>query len=65
MILSASTDDVKEPLRPHLEQIHQVLSEIVCVSPFDVARDVLLAHYEVLQCFRAIVLLYPEEGLDR
>ncbi|XP_058805829.1 maestro heat-like repeat-containing protein family member 1 [Phymastichus coffea] len=65
LILTASTDDVKELLKPHLEQIHQVLSEIVSISPFDVTRDVLLAHYEVLQCFRAIVLLYPEEALEK
>jgi hypothetical protein len=65
LILNAATNDVKEILRPFLEQIHLVLSEIISVAPFDAARDALLTHYEVLQCFRAIVILFPEEGLDR
>ncbi|XP_031777051.1 maestro heat-like repeat-containing protein family member 1 isoform X2 [Nasonia vitripennis] len=62
---AASAEDVKELVRPNLEQIHQVLSDIVSVAPFEATRDALLTHYEVLQCFRAVVVLYPEEGLDR
>ena len=65
LILNSATADVKELLRPHLEQIHQVLSEIICLVPFEANRDALLTHYEALQCFRSIVVLYPEEGLDR
>lgn len=66
IILNAANNDVKELLRPNLEQIHQVLSDIVSVAPFDEAtRAALLTHYEVLQCFHAVVMLYPEEGLDR
>ena len=65
MILSSATEEDKESLRQYLEQIHQVLFEYICVMPFEAARDALLTHYEVLKCFRAIVVLYPEEGLDR
>nr|ACE75349.1 HEAT repeat-containing protein [Glyptapanteles indiensis] len=59
----------KELLRPHLEPIQQILFELVNVTPAfetrsNLSRDALLTHYEVLQCYRAIVTLYPEEGLD-
>lgn len=65
LILTSATDTEKEPLKLHLEQIHHVLLDMVSVAPFEATREVLLAHYEVLQCFRAIVLLYPDESLDR
>lgn len=65
LVLNAATDDVKELLRPNLEQTHQVILDLVSVTPFEATREVLLTHYEVLQCFKAIVFLYPEEGLDR
>lgn len=65
MILSAATEKDKENLRQYLENIHQVLFEYVCITPFAVSRDTLLTHYEILKCFHAIVVLYPEEGLDR
>lgn len=48
-----------------MEHIHQTLSEFVSICPFEATRDVLLTHYEVLQCSRSLVILYPEEGLDR
>ncbi|XP_008560336.1 maestro heat-like repeat-containing protein family member 1 [Microplitis demolitor] len=59
----------KELLRPHMESIQQILFELVNVTPAyesrsNVSRDALLTHYEVLQCYRAIITLYPEEGLD-
>lgn len=59
----------RELLRPHLEPIQQILFELVNVTPAfetrsSLSRDALLTHYEVLQCYRAIVTLYPEEGLD-
>ncbi|EZA49279.1 HEAT repeat-containing protein 7A [Ooceraea biroi] len=59
-----NTND-KEPVRPFMENIHQVLFEFISVSPFEAARDVLLTHYEILQCSRSLVILFPEEGLDR
>ncbi|XP_014215700.1 maestro heat-like repeat-containing protein family member 1 isoform X1 [Copidosoma floridanum] len=65
LILNAATSDEKEQLRLHLEHTHHVLLEAVSIAPFEAARDELLAHYEVLKCFKAIVVLYPEEGLDR
>ncbi|KAJ8688258.1 hypothetical protein QAD02_024053 [Eretmocerus hayati] len=64
-ILNASNNELKEALRPHLDQMHQTLLENVSIAPFDIVREALLTHYEVLQCFRSIVLLYPEDGLDR
>ncbi|KAK2577321.1 hypothetical protein KPH14_003451 [Odynerus spinipes] len=65
VVLNCAAENEKEALRPFLEQIHQVLSELVCTSPFEASRDVLLTHYEVLQCSRSLIILYPEEGLDR
>ncbi|XP_043485318.1 maestro heat-like repeat-containing protein family member 1 [Leptopilina heterotoma] len=65
VILSSAIEADKENLRQYLENIHQVLFEYVCITPFTVNRDTLLTHYEVLKCFHAIVVLYPEEGLDR
>ncbi|KAI4498116.1 hypothetical protein M0802_006940 [Mischocyttarus mexicanus] len=65
VVLSCAMENEKEALRPLLEQIHQVLSELVCIVPFEASRDVLLTHYQVLQCFRSLIILYPEEGLDR
>ncbi|XP_015183266.1 PREDICTED: maestro heat-like repeat-containing protein family member 1 [Polistes dominula] len=65
MVLSCAMENEKEALRSFLEQIHQVLSELVCTVPFEASRDVLLTHYQVLQCFRSLIILYPEEGLDR
>jgi len=55
----------KETIRPFMENIHQVLFEFISVSPFEAAREVLLTHYEILQCSRSLVILFPEEGLDR
>ncbi|CAD6243793.1 GSCOCG00013142001-RA-CDS [Cotesia congregata] len=62
-------NQARELLRPHLEPIQQILFELVNVTPAfetrsSLSRDALLTHYEVLQCYRAIVTLYPEEGLD-
>lgn len=65
VVLSCATKNEKEALRSLLEQIHQVLSELVCIVPFEASRDVLLTHYQVLQCSRSLIILYPEEGLDR
>ena len=65
MLLNCTKEDEKESLRPFLEQMHQTLFDLVSVTPFEAYRDALLTHYEVLQCSRAIVVLYPEEGLDR
>lgn len=55
----------KEIVRPFMESIHQSLFEFISVCPFEAARDVLLTHYEILQCSRSLVILFPEEGLDR
>nr|XP_050863894.1 maestro heat-like repeat-containing protein family member 1 [Vespula vulgaris] len=65
VVLSCATENEKEVLRSFLEQIHQVLSELVCIIPFEASRDVLLTHYQVLQCSRSLIILFPEEGLDR
>lgn len=66
MILSSvETENDKEAIRPFMENIHQTLSEFVSICPFEAARDAVLIHYEVLQCSRSLVVLYPEEGLDR
>ncbi|XP_034951758.1 maestro heat-like repeat-containing protein family member 1 [Chelonus insularis] len=59
-----NTED-KEVLRPFIDPIQQVLFELVNVTPFEAFRDALLTHYEVLQCYRALVILFPEEGLDK
>lgn len=48
-----------------MDLIHQTLSEVVSIQPFEATRDILLTHYEVLRCTRSLVILYPEEGLDR
>ncbi|KAG5339130.1 MROH1 protein, partial [Acromyrmex heyeri] len=66
MILSSvETENDKEAIRAFMEIIHQTLSEFVSICPFEAARDAVLTHYEVLQCSRSLVVLYPEEGLDR
>ncbi|XP_046813255.1 maestro heat-like repeat-containing protein family member 1 [Vespa crabro] len=65
VVLSCATENEKEALRSLLEHIHQVLSELVCIIPFEASRDVLLTHYQVLQCYRSLIILYPEEGLER
>lgn len=66
MILSCvETENDKEGIRPFMETIHQTLFEFVSICPFEAARDVVLTHYEVLQCSRSLVVLYPEEGLHR
>ncbi|KAL0107180.1 hypothetical protein PUN28_015596 [Cardiocondyla obscurior] len=62
---SVETETDKEAIRPFMDHIHQTLSEFVSICPFEAARDTVLTHYEVLQCSRSIVVLYPEEGLDR
>lgn len=60
------TESDKEAIRTSIEHIHQTLFEYVSVSPYEATpRDVLLTHFEVLQCFKSLVTLYPEEGLDR
>ncbi|KAK0166476.1 hypothetical protein PV328_004896 [Microctonus aethiopoides] len=59
------SDEVKELLRPYIDQIQQTLFDLVSVSPFEDYRDAFLTHYEVVQCFRAIIILFPEDGLDR
>ncbi|KYN02585.1 PREDICTED: maestro heat-like repeat-containing protein family member 1 [Cyphomyrmex costatus] len=66
MILSSvEIENDKEAIRAFMEPIHQTLSEFVSIRPFEAARDAVLTHYEVLQCSRSLVVLYPEEGLDR
>ncbi|KAL6261907.1 hypothetical protein P5V15_006990 [Pogonomyrmex californicus] len=66
VILSyVENENDKEAIRPFIENIHQILFEFVSICPFEAARDVVLTHYEVLQCSRSLVVLYPEEGLDR
>lgn len=66
MILSSvETENDKEAIRAFMEMIHQTLSEFVSICPFEATRDAVLTHYEVLQCSRSLVVLYPEEGLDR
>ncbi|KAG7209580.1 hypothetical protein KM043_011242 [Ampulex compressa] len=64
-LLNHISENDKETLRPFLDPIHQVSSELISISPFEVSRIVLLTHYQVLQCCKSLVLLYPEEGLDR
>lgn len=60
------TESDKEAIRTSIEYIHQTLFEYVSVSPYEATpRDMLLTHFEVLQCFKSLVTLYPEEGLDR
>ncbi|XP_077256814.1 maestro heat-like repeat-containing protein family member 1 [Temnothorax americanus] len=65
ILSSVETENDKEAIRPFMENIHQTLSEFVSICPFEAARDAVLTHYEVLQCSRSLVVLYPEEGLDR
>ncbi|XP_012526722.2 maestro heat-like repeat-containing protein family member 1 isoform X1 [Monomorium pharaonis] len=65
ILSSVQTKNNKEAIRPFMESIHQTLFEFVSVCPFEAARDTVLIHYEVLQCSRSLVVLYPEEGLDR
>uniref|UniRef100_A0ABD2XLD7 Maestro heat-like repeat-containing protein family member 1 n=1 Tax=Trichogramma kaykai TaxID=54128 RepID=A0ABD2XLD7_9HYME len=65
ILLVRANNEVKEILRPYLDQLHQILLDMVSATPFEAVREVLLTHYEVLQCFRAIVILFPDEGLDR
>lgn len=65
ILSSVETENDKEAIRPFMEHIHQTLSEFVSICPFEAARDAVLTHYEVLQCSRSLVILYPEEGLDR
>ncbi|XP_012277895.1 maestro heat-like repeat-containing protein family member 1 isoform X2 [Orussus abietinus] len=64
-LLTRATSAEKESLRPLLESVHRTLSELVSPTPFEAPREALLVHYEALRCARALVLLYPEEGLDR
>lgn len=64
-MLNGTTNDIKEFLKPYLDLIHSMLVDMICISPFETARDAVLIHYEALQCFRSIVLLHPEEGLER
>lgn len=65
ILSSVENESDKEAIRPFMENIHQTLSEFVSICPFEAARDAVLTHYEVLQCSRSLVVLYPEEGLDR
>lgn len=65
ILLNNTVDDSREVLRPFLDQLQTTLFDLVSVTPFETYRDALLTHYEVLQCFRSLVVLYPEEGLDR
>ncbi|XP_024939150.1 maestro heat-like repeat-containing protein family member 1 isoform X2 [Cephus cinctus] len=65
MLLNNIIEEEKEVIKQFLESLHHTLSEFVSVNPFDVSREALLTHYETLQCFRAIVISYPDEGLDR
>ncbi|XP_011301504.1 maestro heat-like repeat-containing protein family member 1 [Fopius arisanus] len=65
ILLNNTLEENREALRPFLEQLQTILFDLVNVTPFEAFRDALLTHYEVLQCFRSLVVLYPEEGLDR
>ncbi|XP_063985336.1 maestro heat-like repeat-containing protein family member 1 [Diachasmimorpha longicaudata] len=65
ILLNNTLEESRELLRPFLEQLQTILFDLVNVTPFEAFRDALLTHYEVLQCFRSLVILYPEEGLDR
>ncbi|XP_066601131.1 maestro heat-like repeat-containing protein family member 1 [Prorops nasuta] len=55
----------KEALRPFLDSLFLGLFDLINISPFEAPRDVQLVHYEALQCSRILVLLFPEEALDR
>lgn len=65
VVLHCATVDDKEALRTQMEQLHQTLFGFVSILPFNEARDDLLTHYEVLKCSKSMVILYPEEALDR
>lgn len=65
MLLNCTSEETREIVRPFLESMQHSLFDLIIVTPFEALRDTLLTHYEALQCFRAIVVLYPEEGLDK
>lgn len=64
MLLNNTGPD-KEPMRPLIEPIQESLFDLVSTTPFETHRDALLTHYEVLQCFRGLVVLFPDEGLEK
>lgn len=66
MLLNCTTEESREVVRPFLESMQHSLFDLIIVTAYDpTKRYASLIHYEVLQCFRSIVVLYPEEGLDR
>ncbi|KMQ97699.1 heat repeat-containing protein 7a [Lasius niger] len=59
------TESDKEAIRSSIEYIHQTLFEYVSISPYEAPQYSFRTHHEVLQCSKSLVILYPEEGLDR
>ncbi|XP_029176005.1 LOW QUALITY PROTEIN: maestro heat-like repeat-containing protein family member 1 [Nylanderia fulva] len=60
-----NTESDKETLYPFIDYILQILFEYVSLNPYGALQYEVHIHHEVLKCSQSLVVLYPEEGLDR